>query len=574
MRHHRRVPNPRSLPWRGTLALALFACSPGIEAPVAEPAASSASDPPASRPRLVIVLVVDQMRAEMLERYGPGYRAGMDRLRKEGVVFTRARHAHAVTYTAPGHATLATGRHPREHGIVMNSWVDDEGERHYAAADPDVEILGSDEGFHGAPTRVKSDTLGDWLQAAHPAAKVWSLALKDRAAVMMGGQHPDGVMWWNDAPARYVSSKYYFDALPDWLESFGESWWTQERLGAAWTAPTHIRASRPEDENAFEGEFSAFPHTLEHFGGSLGSMVRHTPKGEEMNFALARELIEREGLGRDEQPDLLWLGASASDWIGHRFGPRSHEMEAHHLELDRLIGDFLDFLDQRFPEGDYLLVLTSDHGMADVPESIRGHATSGERISGRPAVSRHLEALGASGACPQNTYDFDLRYGVTLTLRDGQLAPKAEVKRKCARALAEALRSEAWALEVLGPDELERPPSASDSPYAKAAKLSVYPGRAADVFVRLPEHHIFERGYKSGSSHGSAYTYDQSVPLIFFSPRLNAATRDEAVETVDLAPTLAPLLGAPLPPSLPGAAIPSMSEDFAKVGWPSTTSPQ
>jgi arylsulfatase A-like enzyme len=293
-----------------------------------------------------------------------------------------------------------------------------------------------------------------------------------------------------------------------------------------------------------------------------------------MNFALARELIEREGLGDDAQPDLLWLGASASDWIGHRFGPRSHEMEAHHLELDRLIGEFLAYLDARFPQGDYLVVLTSDHGVADVPESTTNRDQAGARVMGREAVKGHLGSLGETGACPKDTYDFDVRYGVTLTVREGQPAPAADVRRDCARALAVALRGEDWAVEVLGPDELEGPPSPDDSPYAKAAKLSFYPGRAADVFVRLPEHHMFERGYTTGTSHGSAYTYDQRVPLIFFSPRLEPAVRDEEVQTVDLAPTLAPLLDAPIPPSLPGSAISSMGSDFRNAGWPSDTGPQ
>jgi hypothetical protein len=276
MRHHRGVPVPLPSAWPSALALGLCACTPRADLPVAEPA-ETVVDAKVS-PKLVVVLVVDQMRAEMLERYGPIYSGGIRRLSSEGIHYTRARHAHAVTYTAPGHATLSTGRHPRDHGIVMNSWVDDRGTRLYAAADPEVEMLGVEEGFRGAPTRMQTDTLGDWLQTAHPEAKVWSLALKDRAAVMMAGQHPDGALWWNDSPARYVSSRHYFDALPDWLEGFGQNWWSREKLGRAWTAPTQVRASRKEDEVAFEGDFSAFPHTLEHFGGSLGRMVRHTPK--------------------------------------------------------------------------------------------------------------------------------------------------------------------------------------------------------------------------------------------------------------------------------------------------------
>lgn len=527
----------------------------------------------AKPPRLIVVLVVDQMRAEMLERYGPYYSAGMRRLLDDGVRYTRARHAHASTYTAPGHATLSTGMHPREHGIVANSWIDERGIRQYAASDLKVEPLGAKDGFRGAPSWLEREALGDWLHAAHPEAKVWALALKNRAAIMMGGKHPDGVLWWNDEPASYVSSHYYFETLPPWLAEFAAAWPLAKKIDTIWEKPETLHASRVEDAPSYEGPFAAFPHDIKHFWDKVGAMARYTPMGEAMNFALARELIEREGLGADAQPDILWLGASASDWIGHRFGPRSHEMETYQLAFDQLLGELLTFLDKRFPEGDYLLALTSDHGASEIPESLKDADPPGGRIEGEAAVRRRLAQIVRAKQCPRGAFEVDVHQGVSLR-PVGNTKTDEATKAKCLDALARALEQEEWAQEILKPAQLAEPVSTQDSPYASAAKLSYYAGRSAELFVRLPRHHIFARGYHTGTSHGSAYSYDQDVPLVFFSPQLEAAQREALVSTVDLAPTLAPLLGAPLPPDLAGKAIPTMADDFARLGWPSGPGPE
>jgi predicted AlkP superfamily pyrophosphatase or phosphodiesterase len=576
MRHHDAVPSPLRPALPFALAFAFGACATEAQVADANTAAPSprqdmkaeASQDPPSTPKLVVVLVVDQMRAEMLDRYGPHYQHGFRRLLDGGVRYTRARHAHAVTYTAPGHATLATGTHPSVHGIAGNSWVDTSGSRQYAAADPAVAPLGAAKSFPGAPTWLERETLGDWLQNAHPEAKVWSLALKDRAAIMMGGKHPDGTLWWNDEPPRYVSSRHYFEALPTWVDAFTNNWSIEERITIPWPKPERLLASRAEDAPDYEGPFAAFPHTLEHFWGKPGPMARYTPRGEEMNFALARELIENEGLGDDEQADILWLGASASDWIGHRFGPRSHEMEAHQLALDESLGEFLEFLDQRFPQGDYLLVLSSDHGANDIPESLAEAEEPGRRIDGKALVTKHFEAIVSRGECPRGAFEAELHTGVTLRPTDTPKATESSHQR-CLEALATELSKQDWVVETAGPKELLSAPAPGDSPFLSAARRSYFPGRSAELFVHLPPHHMFAAGYKTGTRHGTSYTYDQDVPLVFFSPRLEPATRDEAVLTVDLAPTLAPILRVALPPDLSGKAIPSMAADFARAGWPS-----
>lgn len=515
----------------------------------------------AARPKLVVVIVIDQMRAEMLDRFGPQWRAGLAELTTQGLVYLDAHHDHASTLTAPGHASIATGTYPRKHGVPANEWRDEAGREHYAATDPNATSL-IPGGLDGGPADLQRDTLGDWLRAHEPDARVWALAMKDRAAIMMGGKHPSGVIWWDVPSALHNSSDYYFDELPGWVTAFDATLSRDPAATGAWEAdPTQPAIASHEDDFAGEGPNASFPHRLEEHKKGIGDWLRYQPRGDARTLELALELIDAQQLGRDDTPDLLWIGLSSGDWIGHRFGPNSHEIELYYRAMDIALGDFFAALRARGL--DPLIVVTADHGVADVPQDAARRGRDARRFE--PA--KDLQALAArlknSSACPDPKLEISADRHVdvhTPALRDAQ-------RDTCVRAVAQALLEFDWCVAAFAGPDLRRAGGRSDgdaaSPTFELFARSFVPGRSADVLVQLAPGYLFERGYKTGSAHGSPYPYDTHVPLVFMGSGLGAARVTRHVALVDLAPTLARVLGLPRKADLDGQALEEVTARFA-----------
>ena len=283
--------------------------------------------PQAARPRLVVVLSVDQMRADYLDRFGSMFHGGLARLAREGTVFTEARHDHAGTETAPGHATLSTGRFPSHTGIVANNWYDRrEGRSVYAVDDTGSAIPGLPPELGRSPKRLLTDALGEWLKRASPQSKVISVASKDRAAILMGGKRPDGAWWYNITTGKYQTSAYYSSRYPAWVDSLNRANLAEQHLQAGWSLLLPDSAyglSGPDSvpqEN--DGVHVTFPHRLDTaFTGSLATSYNellYTPFAEELVLAFARGAIVNEAMGTDTSPDILWVGLSSGDYVGHR----------------------------------------------------------------------------------------------------------------------------------------------------------------------------------------------------------------------------------------------------------------
>lgn len=535
--------------------------------------AREATSPPAAavrRPRLAVVLVVDQMRADYLNRYADLYSGGLARFRKEGAWFTRAQVQHARTFTAPGHASVATGSHAAHHGIVANDWyVPGERAEVYAADDPQAQPV-----FAGprtaklpgrSPRQLARAGLGDWLKAQQPAAKVFSVALKDRSAVMMGGQGPDRAYWYEPAVAGYLSSSWYQQGapLPGWVTAFNASDAVYRRFAAGWTRlkdPSAYLRSGPDRVAAeADGVHSEFPHGFDDGSAaaraSFAKAMMYTPFGDELTLSFARALVTAERLGADEVPDLLFVSCSSGDLIGHKYGPFSHEVEDYYLRLDAYLAEFIAYLDEHVGKDSWVLALTADHGALPLPEEavLRGFH-SARRITGAvyraqvsAAVLPVLRELGLSA----NTLTFIGEDGIWL---DAALASAAGVQPPALHtAVAAALRELDFVADAFTAAELAGPPDPS-RPFFTAYQRSYYATRSPDVQLRFKQWHLVD-AQPHGTSHGSPYSYDTDVPLLFFGAGVRPGMHERPAGTVDLAPTIAALLGLRPPADLDGRSL-------------------
>lgn len=515
------------------MAAALVACRPRL-APPAGPARLPEA-------RLLVLIVVDQLGAETLARFEPGLDGGLHRLLTEGVRFDEARHRHAATLTAPGHAALASGLDPRHSGIVGNFWFDRElGEEVYA-----VEV-----GDQVTPQRLLGTTIGDWIRAADPAARSYSASRKDRAAVLLGGHDVQAALWYDAETGRFRSGPAYPEESPPWLDGFttrvpsgrffGRLWWPQPSTRSLATA----LGVREPDEGAFERDF---PHAVgdatvspdEAFYYDLTS----TPFIDRQLAALARTLILEEDLGADDRLDYLGLSFSALDSIGHLYGAESLEYADALLRLDRVLGELLDFLDERVGRRHLVVAFSADHGVAPLPEvSPSGHGSRREDAADVLCAQRTLAALDRAHGEGEwflfpGYLDRELITERALE-EEAVLATAAAALQRC-----DAVRH-VWTRTQLG---------AAQPPAGRAARAywrSFHAERSPDLLAQYQPFFVPVQG--TLATHGSPYPYDAHVPLILLLPDRIGRAISTPADTVDLAPTLAGLLGLPRPHHLDG----------------------
>lgn len=537
------------------------------------PAVTRAPATAPTRPRLAVVLVVDQMRADYLERYADLYRGGLARLRGNSAWFVEAEVAHALTYTAPGHASVATGSHPARHGVVANAWYDRAaGAAVYAADDPralpslTTESPAKIDGR--SPRQLERGTLGDWLKEQEPKARVFSVALKDRAAVMMGGHKPDRAYWYYPEVAGFGSSSVYAGGAPPpaWVASFNAASPVFARFTAGWTRmldPMAYLRSGPDRVAAeHDGVAVEFPHVFDdgkpETRAAFAKQLLWTPFGDEMSLAFARALVDAEQLGADEVPDVLMLSLSSADYVGHRYGPFSHEVEDYYLRLDVWLGEFLQFLDAEVGEGGYVLALTADHGALPLPEEarLRGYPTARRVVSGDyyPAVRAAALPVLAELGLPPTTLLYVGEDGVWLG------DPGDKIGAAALRTMvAAALRKLDFVADAYTADELAAPADLR-RPFLDRYQRSYYGPRSPDVQLRFKEWSLVD-AQAGGTSHGSPYRYDSHVPVLFFGAGVRPGVHRGTVGTVDVAPTIAALLGVRAPADIDGRSLVDLVRD-------------
>jgi arylsulfatase A-like enzyme len=492
------------------------------------------------RPALVLLLVVDQLARGRLDATLPG---GLGRLLREGRVFADATLTHAVTETCPGHAAISLGLAPGHAGIPSNLLFLD--------GRPTYCVEGA------SPAFLRADALADWVRAG--GGRAVAISEKDRAAIVLGGRHPD-VALWLDPSAGFTAGPRA--APPPWLARFdaahGLAPFDAARFPAEWTHRRDDPRALPDDTPSEDARWSrTSPHPLR--GATLAETVQrmlHTPFADALTLDLARAAVEAERLGRRGAPDLLAVSLSANDYIGHAYGPDSQEAAASLRELDRQLGAFLSFLEARVPRGRLLVVLTADHGVAPIPEVAEALGISecrvpGGRVRGRPLAERiaaEAQAVCGLDAAPEVTTDGDSAFALTPAAWAACRAPRAQVLAGVAARLAqEPGIVKAWTATDL-----------STEPCAGACALfraSHDPERSGDWLVQADAHCLLSSS-PDGTGHGTPYAYDRAVPVVFWGAGVAPGTVRGLARTVDVAPTVAAELGLTPGHALDGRALP------------------
>ena len=532
---------------------AACASSPSKPGPAATVAAPTPPLPAAPTPKLVVALSIDQFSLDLFQKYRQTFTGGLKRL-SAGLVYP-GYQSHAATETCPGHSTLLTGMHPSHTGIVANSWYD----RASASTVYCVSVEGVADPEAKGSAKLKVDTLGDWLKAARPNARSIAVSGKDRAAIMMAGHRPDAVYWWS-GKRGFVTSQYAGPATPEVLaaaKAFNDPLFAGWRSKPAQLWPTQIseRCAALQAPHKFgDLELSGTIPPTDAKGGAMpptdpafADQLRVSPAFDPMTLDFAAQLVEQRGLGRGPDVDLLSVSVSATDYIGHRYGSGGAEMCVQLASLDAALGKFLAGLDRlNVP---YVVVMSADHGGIDAPER---HGPPAQRIDGRPLLSELSKHL-------RNT--FDLAYD-PLDGDDAQvivnLGPADEPRREAVTQAAVAWLHDqkgAVAAAYLARDiakvQVPAGKSAADLTLEERFAESYDPERSGDIMVAFAEAATVGKPRAPGDTvagHGSPWDYDRKVPIIFWWPGVAARDETQPIETVDIAPTLAPLLKVRAPP--------------------------
>ncbi len=518
----------------------LLAATMSLAACAVKPAPAVAPHPlAAERPKLVVMVLVDQLRADLLDRYADLFTGAFKRLHDQGHNYTNATHDHAVTETAPGHATLATGVYPSRHGIISNQWYAlREGKWVLLSNvnDPGSKIVGHP-GLPGvSPYYLLRSGLADWMLAANPKSIIASVSGKDRGAIQPAAHASKAYAYWFEpAAGGFVTSTFYRATDPPWITAFNDGMTARERSDVVWASriPRGMLARSNRDTIATEGDgvHTAFPHSfaVEGTSGSFWQWWSSTPQLDDATIGLAEEMVTNLGLGKDDAPDFLSVSASATDRVGHAYGPASREQLDNLLRLDKELGAFFEFLDAKVGRGKWTVMLTADHGVLDNPEDLQARGEYGHRLTA--AERAKLDSLRAEADLSADTL------ARAVKLRD-------ELRKL-------PIIGDAWTHQQLDHGQ------AADS-FEVLQRNSRSPGREEGMFSRQGVEFRFIPGLLTGargSSHGTPYYYDRHVPMIFMGPGISAARDSSRARTIDFAPTYAALLGIPYPGDLDGKPL-------------------
>jgi predicted AlkP superfamily pyrophosphatase or phosphodiesterase len=517
---------------------------------------------PPDKPRLVIGIVVEQLKYDQLEKFRDRLgENGIKRLINEGTYFKNASFEYMLTQSAPGHATIATGSEPSFHGITSDNWyLPLKNELIYCTKDIAVNSVGGsfETGQH-SPINLQASTFSDELEmATNKNAKVFGIGLKESSAIFSAGHAADGAYWFDNATGTWMSSTYYIDSLPVWVNDFNAMKYSESYLNNIWSLfkPVRDYSDCLSDSNNFETGFNAvsyFPYDLKKlrskgiFNSRIDySLLRETPFGNSFTTSFALRLIEKEGLGKDDVTDYLSICYSATDNIGHRFGPSSVEMGDAILRLDDEIKNLLTYLNDSIGKRNILIYFTAAHGISEIPavlESNRIPAGYFKQNQALQLLRSYLNAVYGEGDWIKGYSERQIFLNRTL-IEDARL-PLEEVQKKVARfivqftGVAAAYPYSAFEANDFGNGNLKR------------IVNNFNPQRSGDVIITLNPGWV-EKEDDFVTNHNSPYEYDTHVPLIWYGWTVNRATVTRKVNLTDIAATLSSLCKVPYPNACTG----------------------
>jgi predicted AlkP superfamily pyrophosphatase or phosphodiesterase len=492
------------------------------------------------------------MKAEYLEWYKREFKGVFRRFLDDGAIFTNADLNFAPSETGPGHAALGTGSYPRHSGIPSNEWTDPKTRKLIYCVEDKTAGKVDGEGGGFSPRNLVVSGIGDWLKTASKDSKVVALSSKDRAAILMGGQHPDLAFWYDASSGHMVTSDYYVHHTPEWVRDFNSSDWVEHHVPDAWTRflPDSVYAKYGPDE--LEGEMkwegsTSFPHAFR--TGKKKSQLLTTPYGDALVLDFAREAVRSERLGQRGTTDLLLVGLSCTDYVGHEFGGNSQEMLDNLIRLDRGLGSFIAELESILGRGKILVVLSADHAAMPLPEYME---TIEHRFARRVNLKKDLlPSIDALDRILQKEFNSTEHIIQSYAFLNYAAASSAHIDSVALEhRVAEGLRRIDGIADVYFRREILSG-LRENRPYLAYFQLGYYPPRGKD-FVVLPCEYCLFTSSKTGTTHGTPYRYDTHVPIVFWGAGVKQADISDVAHSIDIAPTVARMLGISYPSTVDG----------------------
>jgi arylsulfatase A-like enzyme len=504
--------------------------------------AAQYTKPAADRPRLVVFLTVDQIRPDYLDRWAPQLTGGLARLSRQGTFFTNAFQDHGVTETAPGHSVTMAGRFPRSTGIVRNT---------AGVEDPQSPLVTSRDA-PASPYRFRGSVLIDWIRTRDPAARALSISRKDRGAILPMGRAKQNVFWYATSNGEFTTSRYYADTLPTWVKRVNARRVPQRLAGQQWTLLLPASAYPEPDDVPFEhnGRDYTFPHVLPTDSAAAAAELPSTPWMDQLTLDAALEGLQTLQLGRGPQTDVLAVSLSATDYIGHRYGPDSREQHDNVLRLDRSLGAFIDSLYKLRDSSTIVFALTADHGVTPFPELVaqRAHRPAPPRFDMRPAfasVAAELRQAGVDTAAISR--DGPFIFVDRIAFATAHVDPEPILRR-----LTQVLR----ALPSIARVDRVRDLAGRDTVHDAVTRrwLHMIPADMPAEYVVTAREGTYPVG-ATIAEHGAPYDADAHVPVIFYGPWFRAARITDRALVADMAPTLAYVVGVPPTERLDGRVL-------------------
>jgi predicted AlkP superfamily pyrophosphatase or phosphodiesterase len=532
-----------------------------------------ASDRPGQDIRLVLQITVDGLRADLLNRYQAGFgKDGFNSLLRQGAVYTNAQYQHANTETIVGHATLATGTFPSQHGMIGNVWFDREaGELSYNIEDADAPLLPSrDKSSEGeqvdpaqklartkgrSPAVLLVPTFGDGLSAYYGGhSRVFGVSGKDRSAVAMAGQ-TGKAFWFSTDNGDFITSNWYYDDYPDWARHWNDHRQAEIFAGTEWELSSDLSSYllAGQDDRPYEMDLKGYGRTFPHRFGELGNKLLYTqllasPVGDQLLLDFSKALITNELLGQDSVPDYLSISFSAVDAINHFFGPSSLENEEVIRQLDRTLSDLFKFIDKTVGLKHTLVVLSADHGIADMPE----YMTELGYAAGRLVPEEIVAAANQAGQRLGIDEVVRFFYRPYVYLDEDKIAAAKLDHDEVVHIISDALTDFEGIELAVSTRSLA---TQKGNPLLEQIRRNQHVSRSGDIYIiQEPYWFLFDEG-PIPSMHGSPWRYDTHVPIIFSGPGIEAQTIHRTVHPVDVAPTIASFLGMTPPAASHGTPL-------------------
>ncbi len=514
------------------------------------------------RPKLVVGIIVDQMRYDYLYRFYNYYGSdGFKRLMSNGSNFTFAHFNYVPTYTGPGHTSVYTGTTPFYHGIIANDFFDKEtGKMVYCVSDKSEKTIGSnDEEGEMSPKRLLATTITDQLKlASNGKSKVISISLKDRAAILPSGHWANAAYWYDGKTGGFITSSYYINQLPKWVENFNKEKLADKYLSEGWklfkpeadyrnTAPDNS----PFENDVFKEGKTTFPHSFNNVKqNSKYGALESTPFGNQIVEEFVKAALRNENLGKGNETDFLAVSFSSTDYVGHAYGNYSYELEDTYLRLDAQIADLLKALDKQVGKGNYLLFLSADHAVLDTPGYLKEHRLPTGELNYRKAVDS-LNAFTVRNYGDKNLIE---NISNNQIFFNRQIIKEKNLNiHKVEQAYADYLRDTFPAIaSVFTRDDLEMQTASRTT--TNLTLNGFNPARSGDIAITLQPGYLISF-MKKGTTHGAPYSYDTHVPMIFYGWHVPQQTVNTPVYTVDIAATVASLLNITEPSACIGIPL-------------------